>query len=293
MRYPFDVSSGRANALESVSQRNRGSSHMLIRLRLEGPAFEIHVGKPNLSGIFGAGRTEKTWFLSRALLCHFSPFFKERQGATNSTAFAIRVELTDEYPIVFGLFVEWMLSKQYDTPISPASVAHTVDINAWVLGARLGVEDFQDYAMRRLYSQYTGVFVAQPVTSDLVREVFTKTIGGSQLRKFFVHVLAEDFTNLDRVKGTTEEWDTVLQEFPNLRLYLLNSLRTSQTRRSFVGWSDQYLVKGKTAVSRGSTQVQEQPMPVEEPATQGATSPHVTRIVQSMKEERADRCAGL
>ena len=88
--------------------------------------------------------------------------------------------------------------------------------------------------MARLYLQHTALASSHPLTIDLVTSVCVRTTKHSLLRHFVLDVLAQNFSDPTRVKGTLEEWDHALQAHSDARLLLLRSFRENGSKTSRV-----------------------------------------------------------
>jgi hypothetical protein len=207
----------------------------------------------------GSPEKERSWGLSKALLAHFSPFFKPTTESIVDTNSRTSIDLPGFNPTAFAMFVEWMYWGSCNAPGDLLSAYNLTDIDAWILGDKLEVAKFQNLAMVRLYSQHTGPASHQLLTIDVITYVCVNTTTGSPLRLFHLDVLAQNFTDHARVKGTLEEWDVALQKYPDARLLLLGSFWTSRSRDSFVGAKEDYLIKfnhtGSSRATRSKIQL--------------------------------------
>jgi hypothetical protein len=100
------------------------------------------------------------------------------------------------------------------------------DAQAWVLGDRLRSTGFKNYAMSRLYAQYTADTLPRSITTSDTQYAITHSPRNSKLRNFFEVLLATQFLDHNRVVGSSKEWDNLLQEHAYLRELLLSNLRT-------------------------------------------------------------------
>ena len=191
---------------------------------------------------FGLDATRKTWALPKALISHYSSFLEARCSTPTFGMPQQPIELTHDDPKVFSLLVEWMLYGTYTT--SPnLSADNTLDADAWVLGDKLKVANFQNLAMDHLYRQHNGLFNQKPVTPAAIRHACANTPAGSLLRQFYFDILAQNYTKPEMLKGTIAELDAVLQEYPEARTFLLESLRKDPAQRAFVKSEANYMVK--------------------------------------------------
>jgi hypothetical protein len=141
--------------------------------------------------------------------------------------------LPGEDPIVFELFVEWLYDGVY-TLECPLPATRTpgvnVDVQAWILGERLGSTNFKNYVMGRLHLQYDAESKPALIIPTDVHYAFTYSAPISRLRTFFVHLVVKWFQDPTRAKGTTTQWDEVLQKHDYLRIGLIHGLRSGAYR---------------------------------------------------------------
>jgi hypothetical protein len=204
--------------------------------RLTGAGIEIFVGPTDAS--LGPS---KSWSVPKALLPYFSPFlraacerdFKERQEN--------KIYLPKDEPAIFSLFVEWMYYNNYS--LNPELVASNInsanfDAKAWVLGDKLLCTSFKNYAMTRLVTQHIRLAV-QPAQSPAYEPVRTVEIDyacsnsppGSKLRHFFFNIVSTHFANPEHVQGTVHEWDQVLQQHDDARIFVLKRFKKASNER--------------------------------------------------------------
>jgi hypothetical protein len=195
--------------------------------RLRGPGVEVVVGPQ--SDTSRAVKSRDVWFLSRALISHYSPTLKDVCDRLDHDVGEMRVVLSEEDPCIFQFFVEWMLYGTYVPETSDLVSAHSgvsSEAQAWVLGDRLRSREFKNYAMNRLYDQYATNFAPRPVTSADIRYAFEQSNANSRLRQLFLDLFAAHFRNKSRIQGETEEWDAVMQDHSELRMHFLLGLRS-------------------------------------------------------------------
>lgn len=195
-------------------------SSSLIGCSLEGPAVEVKVTMEEF---------EKSWHLPEALSFHFSPFLRVSMQDRLGTGDRPLIRLEDFNPTAFATFVQWMYygtyNPQFEVPGPPVGDHH---IDVWILGNKLEVPALQDLAMSQIVSQYETYH--RPLTTSTFLRVCAKTATNAPLRHLLLDLLAQNFTNQERVKGTLEEWDITLQEYPDARLALLRSFWAQGSR---------------------------------------------------------------
>ncbi|KAK5140347.1 hypothetical protein LTR04_003039 [Oleoguttula sp. CCFEE 6159] len=164
----------------------------------------------------------KTWILLSALLSHHSRFFKAAIERSFREAKESRVTLSEESPVVFEHFVQWVYIGDYhhlkkaeeglaqcDVPMRSAEV--------WVLVDRLCCIGLKDHAMRHLIQMHER-HVGDPTSLcfmrlDIVAYAFANTAPNSKLRIFCVdslvwHTKQNDHNREMRMADMdTPEWD--------------------------------------------------------------------------------------
>lgn len=155
--------------------------------------------------------------------------------------------LPEDDRIIFALFVEWMYYGGYTPEVHDFAVGNSnvsVDIQAWVLGQRLGCNRFQNYAMERLHAKHSGDGSGTFSTSD-VHYAMTQSPLDSKLRMFFGHLIPAWIVQPERTKGSTKDWDIFFQEWPELRLMAFeaarNAFRGGEREKELLGPLEMYL----------------------------------------------------
>jgi hypothetical protein len=180
------------------------------------------------------------------LISHHSPFLEaacsrdSKEGRTN------RIKLQDYDATVFALFVEWMYYGDYAiAPLSVSSVdsvgSANIDARCWVLGDKLLCTAFKNHAMSRLYKECTAAIFNRGVTTCDIRYACSNSRTDSKLRKIYVALFATHFSNPKRIRGTAEEWDSLVLEYADLRLSLLQGVRLDAKDRDFLESEEHYL----------------------------------------------------
>ena len=201
--------------------------------RFKGPGINVVVGNEA-----SPGEDEKleSWCLPKALLSHHSAFlkaactrdFKEREDNC--------IKLPTDDPAIFALFVEWMIYQKYTLPLFAGRRAN-LHAETWVLGDKLMSPGFKNYAMGNLYTSYSPsftLFASRAVSAEHFAYACSNAMVGSPLRRFYVDFVATYYGESSRVTSSTEEWDEVMQEHDDVRIFLLHALRAAPIQRKFL-----------------------------------------------------------
>jgi hypothetical protein len=197
-----------------------------------GPQVTITIGNachPNTNPpTISTHNPRKTFTLPKALLSHFSPFFHRSQQRNPSVT---HMELPDEHPVAFAMYVEFMKYGTYNTSVETIHYETTDGINmcihAWILGNKLMARGFQNHAMQRVYEYYlqTSLKGGEPQVSPVVvSSVCGRCLPEFALWRFFRDMLGEYWAHEEgsivvaRVDAADEEdWEMVFQQNPELR----------------------------------------------------------------------------
>jgi hypothetical protein len=186
-----------------------------------------------------------TWCLPKGLISHYSPFLKAACSRDFKEKFENRINLPDDDATVFALFVEWMYYGDYATKppsFAPTDSVTKINMNAecWVLGDKLLCTEFKNYAMNRLYAEYTAAVFNRAVTTNDLRYACDNSSTHSKLREMYVALVATHFSNPGRVNGTVEDWDSLILEYADLRKLLMQSLKMDVKERKFLKSKEHY-----------------------------------------------------
>jgi hypothetical protein len=186
------------------------------------------------------------WSFPIALLSYHSAFlkaactrdFKEREDNC--------IKLPTDDSAIFSLFVEWMIYGRYITPTATGSANPNAE--AWVLGDKLMAPAFKDYAMSKLYlwhstSKLFNPTIVAPVAAKDVAYACAHTTLGSTLRQFYLDFAATYFSDPDRVSSPIEDWDEVILEHEDARIFFLHALRAVPGQRKFLKDVGEYMEK--------------------------------------------------
>nr|BAR40293.1 hypothetical protein [Fusarium sp. FN080326] len=183
---------------------------------LRGKGIEVHVGSQPPSD-------ENTWTLPVKLISQHSEYFKAA-CLWNMTG---EISLPEQDPIVFGLFVEWMYYKTYETFTLWSSPS--IHARCWVLADYLLCNELKAYAMSRLFKDHMNnatLFGSAAISYKDVEYVCSVTAPDSKLREFYMDFVLDHFTDARMLLGNTAEWDKILQNDPQARLKLLEKMRS-------------------------------------------------------------------
>ncbi|KAL8907957.1 MAG: hypothetical protein Q9207_001103 [Kuettlingeria erythrocarpa] len=148
------------------------------------PSFRLLHNSPPVTVKVGSGPTPQYWSLPQALLAHVSPFFRAILSGPWAESQSRSVELEEDYPRAFRLFVHWIFTwiaqpaGQFPTQISDDFDAMD-GLRAWVLGDKLGCVLFQDYAMATICWADTD----RTIEADFFRQAYARSPPGSTLRR--------------------------------------------------------------------------------------------------------------
>ena len=208
----------------------------LITNRLKGPSIEIVVGT----------KPQETWCLPKNLISEYSPFLKAACSLDFKEKEENRILLPDEDPLIFSHFVEWMYYDEYTPGTAIDGTPNTVGVRAWVLGDKLMSTAFKNYVTERVYNDYDykpfGANSNAKVTTGVVAFVCNNTVLGAKIRQFYIDLVVTNFSSPDRVVGSTEEWDSIMMDFDDVRKVLLTAIR-SKNQLSLVREKGFYMEK--------------------------------------------------
>ncbi|KAH7194588.1 hypothetical protein DER44DRAFT_903238 [Fusarium oxysporum] len=158
-----------------VCQRRFHRKDLLERhyKRLRGTSTSISVGSTI------EDRAANMWSLPIALISRHSPYMEAMSPGSGIFPKA-HINLPDDDPAVFGLFVEWLYYGTYNDFTSPSS--SNIHARCWGLGDKLLCNEFKNYAMGRLYKQHMEFSMA----CEDVEYAYANTSLASKLRQFYM-----------------------------------------------------------------------------------------------------------
>lgn len=210
--------------------------------------MEVRVGTSDSSDKSTNTSASNTWSLPINLISYHSLFFKAACSWHFQEGRKKQVELPEDDPAVFGLFVEWMYYGSYDA--LSLTTHSSIDAKCWVLGDKLLCSGFKNYAMSRLYAQHTTTSFAKAVTSDDLEYACDTSASNSKLRQFYADFVLEHFGSPSRLHGTIGDWDTLLQRYPDIRVLLLQNFRQYLPTRTHIKEIKDYLELNESHVDQ-------------------------------------------
>lgn len=133
----------------------------------------------------GSGQDAESWMIHKDLLTHQSPFFAAALSGCFKESTTNTVELIEDDPGAFTLFVQWLYTGEYDIKFDNTP---SIACLAWALGDKLQCPTFQDYAMCRLIAYYEEHILNE----DAMRLIYNVSPPGSRLRMFAVDTICWD-----------------------------------------------------------------------------------------------------
>ncbi|KAL8864393.1 MAG: hypothetical protein Q9198_009892 [Flavoplaca austrocitrina] len=135
----------------------------------------------------GSGEEVKSWAVHKGLLTHHSPFFAAALNGFFKESTSNVVELIEDSPEAFNLFVYWL----YTGDLTPGKL--TSDVKrfariaclAWALGDKLQCPVFQDRAMLQLLAFHKHAWLME----DAIRLIYNVSPSGSKLRSFAADIV--------------------------------------------------------------------------------------------------------
>jgi hypothetical protein len=83
---------------------------LLIKFRLQDPVIDIVIGNEDAAP--SNQETCRRWCLSQALISYHSPFLAAERRSVTSDPSKTCIALSDESPMVFAMFVDWMCKSR-------------------------------------------------------------------------------------------------------------------------------------------------------------------------------------
>ena len=165
------------------------------------------------------GEEQKKFFVHKKLICHYSGFFRGALEGNFAEAEDNVVELEDDHPDLFALFVTWLYTKHINLTINaseaqiplPPAVSENyseVAVRLWVLADKLQARRFGNAVISELYRMLTG----PKGTVQYAALVYTwsHTTDNAKLRKLLVEYFARG-VNLGKIGGHNEPADFLVE----------------------------------------------------------------------------------
>jgi hypothetical protein len=194
------------------------------------------------------------WTLPKALLSHFSEYFKRVSESGQFTS--NRVELQDFEPETFKLFVEYIHYGRYTIKNDDLSDGTRIrpDAKAWVLGDYLQATDFKNFAMNNLHKIYMPEerYPKAAVGPEMVLFCHCESSEGSALSRLIQAFLVQNWHNPRLVRfEELNAWDCVWSEVPALAPLLLFYLcRPTKNQYKFGSYISNYIEDTGDGASR-------------------------------------------
>ncbi|KAL8947992.1 MAG: hypothetical protein Q9222_005774 [Ikaeria aurantiellina] len=134
----------------------------------------------------GSGSEAKVWKLPMNILKHVSPYFRAALSPPWSESATGTIELHDDDPVAFRLFLRWLFNWTLggsDKPPKEAlpAVEPMASLHAWILGDKLLCPRFQDYAMAHLWYNFD---TEKREDAAVIGQAYRNTLAGSGLRRW-------------------------------------------------------------------------------------------------------------
>ncbi|KAL8715991.1 MAG: hypothetical protein Q9220_000658 [cf. Caloplaca sp. 1 TL-2023] len=154
----------------------------------------------------GNGEERESWTVHTKLLTHASSFFASAFNGSFSEAATKSIELPEDDPDAFRLFVQWLYTGKFvmremyeDQYIGEKFEFDGIPLfacNVWHLGDKLGCPIFKDFATIRLISCYSERWL----TPDHAGKIYQVSPPGSLIRQLAVDQTLWDF------RYNSEDW---------------------------------------------------------------------------------------
>ena len=165
------------------------------------------------------GEEQKKFFVHKKLICHYSGFFRGALEGNFAEAEDNVVELEDDHPDLFALFVTWLYTKHINLTINaseaqiplPPAVSENyseVAVRLWVLADKLQARRFGNAVISEFHSILTGP--KSSIRYAALVYTWSHTTDNANLRKLLVEWVART-VNLGKVGGHDEPADLMVE----------------------------------------------------------------------------------
>ncbi|KAL9005661.1 MAG: hypothetical protein Q9188_001567 [Gyalolechia gomerana] len=216
----------------------------------QSPIREIITKKPLMKygiNMVGEGDKSATWTLPKELLTNASPFFNAALNGTWLESEAKQVELKDDDPNAFRFFIHWLYEWTFQEDGKyPSRVAGdllgTTNLDAWVLGDKLGCPRFQDFALAHLQRSLSQ----KADKTEWVRRAYANSPAGSKLRHFMACIIIYWITDPRCCSINNDQWTKVLHDVEDLSSdIVLLQMRNAKPFKYADIWPSCFIVSSK------------------------------------------------
>lgn len=131
----------------------------------------------------GTGEGQQSWTIQKKLLTFHSTFFAAALNGGFNEAITSTVELDEDHPQAFQLFVHWLYAGRFVVvSLRDGGSVPSFLCVVWALGHKLNCLAFQDYALLQLMVHYHETHLE----SDVLVDAYRLTPPGSKLRQYVV-----------------------------------------------------------------------------------------------------------
>lgn len=202
--------------LWTLANTNVDEAKALHKRLLSGPTIDIYVGLER-----------KHWSLHKNLLCYYSPYFEnELQGHEVSQAQRESLELPDDDPKGFVLFVKWLYQGQLD------STEHLTDGDKYeyavachklyLISAKFAIPDLTNLATDLYRSNlHAAHLVPDP---EEMNEIYRSSQEGSPFRKLITQMAARQIMDPE-IERNAESYRCCFESNPSFAVEMINAIR--------------------------------------------------------------------
>lgn len=170
-----------------------------------------------------------SWNLPKSLLLYHCSSFEAARSREGRESEVDLIKMPEYKPAVFEIFVEWMYYGGNSQPFG-LKAQNDNSIKCWTLGNKLGCPAFANYIIRISYGNLTRSLFPELLDTHIMQMVLDNTAVESKLRQLYASVLVDNFADTSRILGTAEEWNDALSGHDDVRVQLLQSMRSAKKR---------------------------------------------------------------